>query len=170
MTGYQGPYRAGDEEARELMKLVHPGEVPPEAAGRERAMGPGNVNRSAAALEADAVAQEAYLRAARKAYAGRWDIIEVFGGFLAVPDGAQVVQSTTIGALCGKLDRMEHKAEPAGDSAVTIDGRRHLKPLDKRYADSWPAEAICSCGEVIRQESADQPWEHTGRKPGEPLG
>ena len=62
-----------------------------------------------------------------------------------------------------------HDAAPHTDTAVTIGGRRHLRLLDLRYADCWPAEGICTvCGQVVRREAAGKPWEHTGRMPGEP--
>jgi hypothetical protein len=128
-------------------------------------MGPGDVNRS---MDAVLAADEASLLAAREAFAGRWDILEVFGGYMAVPDGAEVVRSSTIGGLTGKLRRMEHEPEPDGDTAYTAGGPRDGRLLDKRYTASWPATAHCTCGEMIRQESADSPWEHTGRKPVEP--
>lgn len=63
-----------------------------------------------------------------------------------------------------------HVAEPKPDSAVTIGGPRHLLLLDMRYGNCWPARGTCVCGEVIWREEAREPWEHTGRKPGEPLG
>lgn len=53
------------------------------------------------------VTDDSHLAAARAAFAGRWDILEVFGGYLAVPDGAVVVQASTLGALVGKLNRRE---------------------------------------------------------------
>lgn len=53
------------------------------------------------------MADAGQLAAAREEFAGRWDIIEVFGGFLAVPDGAVIVQATTLGGLTGKLNRRE---------------------------------------------------------------
>lgn len=40
MTGYHGPFVADDDEARRLMELVYPGEVPVEPAGKGTAMGP----------------------------------------------------------------------------------------------------------------------------------
>lgn len=63
------------------------------------------VNRSAASVAADAAADEAALEAVRREFAGRWDILEVFGGYLAVPDGTPVVQAMTLGGLEGKLNR-----------------------------------------------------------------
>lgn len=70
-------------------------------------MGPDrDVNRGAASMDAMLAADEASLLAARDAFAGRWDIIEVFGGYLAVPDGTPIVQSTTIGGLTAKLRRL----------------------------------------------------------------
>ena len=67
-------------------------------------MGPGYEGRMA--LSDDAPDTEAHLIAARKAFAGKWDIIEVFGGYLAVPDGTPIMQSTTIGGLTAKLGRL----------------------------------------------------------------
>ena len=52
------------------------------------------------------LADEARLQSARDAFAGKWDIVEVFGGYLAVPDGTPVVQATTLGGLTAKLNRM----------------------------------------------------------------
>jgi hypothetical protein len=45
------------------------------------------------------------LESARETFAGKFDIIEVFGGYLAVPDGVQVVQASTVDGLVGKLRR-----------------------------------------------------------------
>lgn len=71
-------------------------------------MGPGReVNRSAASVAAEVAADDGRLAAAREAFAGKWDIIEVFGGYLAVPDGAVVVQASTLDGLVGKLRRRE---------------------------------------------------------------
>lgn len=36
-------------------------------------------------------------------FAGAWDIVEVSGRYVAVPDGTQIVWSATIGGLVGKL-------------------------------------------------------------------
>jgi hypothetical protein len=63
---------------------------------------------------ADVPDDEAALLAARKMFAGMYDIKEVFGGYLAVPDGVEVTQSTTVGGLVGKL-RMRARAEGGGD-------------------------------------------------------
>jgi hypothetical protein len=63
-----------------------------------------------------------------------------------------------------------HHAIPRTDTAYTMEGPRTGKLLDLRYGNCWPAEGICSCGEVIRREAVTEPWEHTGRRPGEPLG
>ena len=65
------------------------------------------VNRSAASVAAELAADDGRLAAAREAFAGRWDIHEVFGGYLAVPDGAVVVQASTLDGLVGKLRRAE---------------------------------------------------------------
>lgn len=65
------------------------------------------VNRSAASAAAEAVSEDAHLQAAREVFAGRWDILEVFGGYLAVPDGTMIVQSMTLDGLVGKLRRQE---------------------------------------------------------------
>jgi len=46
------------------------------------------------------------IEAAQKLFAGRFDIIEWFGGFLAVPTGVQVTTSTTLGGLVAKLRRL----------------------------------------------------------------
>jgi hypothetical protein len=129
-------------------------------------MGPGYEGRMA--LSDDAPDTEAHLIAAREAFRDTHDIIEVFGGFLAVPAGTPIVQSTTIGGLTGKLRRLDHAAEPLPDTAFSMEGRNANRLLDLRFAHHYPAEGICSCGEMIRQESADKPWVHTGRMPGEP--
>lgn len=60
-----------------------------------------------------------------------------------------------------------HPPAVAGDSAYSMEGPRAGRLLDERYARSWPAEGICTCGQVIRRESKDAPWQHTGRMPGE---
>lgn len=119
---------------------------------------------------ADAPDTEASLIAARDAFRGTHDIIEVFGGYLAVPAGTPIVQSTTIGGLTGKLRRLDHAPEPHMGTAYTAGGPRDGKLLDQRYGNCWPAEAHCSCGEMLRRESVTEPWVHTGRMPGEPLG
>ena len=64
-------------------------------------------------------------------------------------------------------DVVRHVAEPLPKTAVTIGGRLHLRDLDMAHPDCWPAEGICRCGEVLRREAAGEPWEHTGRMPGE---
>lgn len=51
------------------------------------------------------LSDEAALEAARKAFP-EWDIYEVFGGVLAVPAGATLVRSSTLGGLTGKLRRL----------------------------------------------------------------
>ena len=61
-----------------------------------------------------------------------------------------------------------HHPEPLADTAYTRGGRRDGRLLDLRYLDVFPAEAHCSCGEMLRRESQAEPWEHTGRMPGEP--
>jgi hypothetical protein len=63
---------------------------------------------------ADVPDDEAALLAARKMFAGIYSIREVFGGYLAVPDGTEVTQSTTVGGLVGKL-RMRARMEGGGD-------------------------------------------------------
>ena len=68
-------------------------------------MGPGDVSRSAASMDAALLADDGSLEAARNEFTG-WDIIEVFGGYLAVPAGTPVVRSTTAGGLAGKLRRL----------------------------------------------------------------
>jgi len=60
-----------------------------------------------------------------------------------------------------------HAAEPLPDSAYTMEGPRTGRLLDMRYGNCWPAEGICRCGGVLRRESVTEPWEHTGRMPGE---
>lgn len=72
-------------------------------------LGPHGVNRSAASLAAADLAEDAHLTAVRREFAGTWDILEVHGGYVAVPDGVQIVQSGTLDGLAGKLRRM---AEP----------------------------------------------------------
>lgn len=65
-----------------------------------------------------------------------------------------------------------HRAVPRTDTAYTIGGPRDGKPLDMRFnATCWPASAHCAgCGEIIEREAVEEPWKHTGRQPGEPLG
>ena len=132
-------------------------------------MGPGDEGRRTAAYSHadDAPDTEAHLIAARDRWKGKHDIIEVFGGYLAVPDGTQIVQSTTIGGLNGKLERMEHVPDPDMTKAYSMEGRRAGKLLDERHLDAFPAEAHCSCGEMLRRETVTERWEHTGRMPGE---
>ena len=70
-------------------------------------MGPGR-DGYGAALDAEALADIAYMEAIRKEFKD-WDVVEVFGGFLAVPAGTPVVRASTPGGLAGKLRR---RAEP----------------------------------------------------------
>lgn len=61
-----------------------------------------------------------------------------------------------------------HLAVPCTGTEVTIDGPRHLRPLDTGHPNCWPAEGLCAgCDEVIRREALEKPWKHTGRRPGE---
>lgn len=64
-------------------------------------MGP-FTNQSVASRTAAEEAEERRLAAARDAFPG-WKIIETFGGFLAVPDGAPVIQSVDLDGLVRKL-------------------------------------------------------------------
>jgi hypothetical protein len=121
------------------------------------------------------------MEATRAKFRGRWDIIEVFGGYLAVPDGTMIFQSTTLGGLAGKLDRADireaapedHEIVPVADSAYSIEGRNMGKPANLRLRYDYPAEAICrGCHEVIRVDWDTETgkagdWQHTGRRPGE---
>lgn len=87
-------------------------------------------------------------------------------------EGAQRAERERLGALVdylrARLGRPAHQAAPRADTAYTMEGPRTGRPLDLRYGNCFPAEGTCVCGTVIRQESADEPWKHTGRKPGEP--
>lgn len=121
------------------------------------------------------------MEATRAKFRGRWDIIEVFGGYLAVPDGTMIVQSTTLGGLAGKLDRAEarevvpedHEIVPVPDSAYSIEGRNTGKLANLRLRFDYPAESICQgCMAMIRIEWDAETgkagdWQHTGRRPGE---
>jgi len=53
----------------------------------------------------DILADEGALEAAREEFR-EWDIIEVFGGYMAVPAGTPVVRASTVGGLSGKLRRL----------------------------------------------------------------
>lgn len=65
--------------------------------------GPGlHGGNGAAGSPADEEARDRRLHAAREAFPA-WQVIEVFGGYLAVPAGAAVVQSTTLDGLVAKL-------------------------------------------------------------------
>jgi hypothetical protein len=64
-------------------------------------MGP-FANRSAAARSAEEDAQDRRLAAARDAFPG-WRIVETFGGFLAVPASAELVQAIDLDGLVMKL-------------------------------------------------------------------
>jgi hypothetical protein len=56
-------------------------------------------------------ADDGRLEAARETFKGQWDIIEVFGGYLAVPDGAVIMQASTLDGLVGKLRRRDLPGE-----------------------------------------------------------
>jgi hypothetical protein len=72
-------------------------------ADREDAMGPGSViNQSVASRTEAEDADAARLQAARESFP-RWQVIEVFGGYLAVPANAVILQCTTLDGLVGKL-------------------------------------------------------------------
>ena len=63
-----------------------------------------------------------------------------------------------------------HHAVPRTDTAYTMEGPRTGRLLDLRYGNCWPAEGICSgCGMVLRREAVTEPWEHTGRMPGDSI-
>lgn len=53
---------------------------------------------------------DGYLQAAREEFR-EWDIIAVFGGYLAVPAGTVVVRSTTPGGVAAKLRRLRAEIE-----------------------------------------------------------
>ena len=62
-----------------------------------------------------------------------------------------------------------HAPVPRADTAYTMEGPRAGRLIDNRFTRSFPAEGICAgCGQMIRQESQADGWEHTGRMPGEP--
>jgi hypothetical protein len=61
-----------------------------------------------------------------------------------------------------------HMAMPADGTAYTVDGPLTGRPADLRLMRSYPCEALCSCGEMIRCDSLQAAgWSHTGRKPAE---
>lgn len=64
-------------------------------------MGP-YVNQSAASLTAAEEAEDARLAAARDAFPA-WLIVEMLGGFAAVPAGTEVVDSFSLDGLVRKL-------------------------------------------------------------------
>lgn len=72
-------------------------------------------------------------------------------------------------AISGPGVPVTHVAAPIPDTAYTMEGPRTGRLLDKRYHRSWPAEGICSCGQVVRQEAKDAGWEHIGRMPGDSI-
>lgn len=57
---------------------------------------------SAASRTEQELAEERRLNAARDAFPA-WRIIEVFGGYLAVPAGTVIVQAIDLDGLAGKL-------------------------------------------------------------------
>jgi len=65
-------------------------------------MGPYGTNLSAAALSAAELAEQARLTAARESFPG-WQIIEVFGGFLAIPADSVILQSIDLDGIVAKL-------------------------------------------------------------------
>lgn len=60
-----------------------------------------------------------------------------------------------------------HVAEPVRGTAYTVAGPLTGRPFDERLPRAYPAEALCSCGQMIRREGEPLLWEHTGRRPGE---
>lgn len=65
-------------------------------------MGPYGFNLSVEALAKQEEKADAKLQAARDSFP-EWDIYETFGGFMAVPKGTTILQSTELDALLGKL-------------------------------------------------------------------
>jgi hypothetical protein len=65
-------------------------------------MGPYGLNLSVQALAEAEEKSDALLRAARESFPDH-DIYETFGGYMAVPKGTVIIQSTEIDALVGKL-------------------------------------------------------------------
>lgn len=65
-------------------------------------MGPYGTNLSAAALSAAELAEQARLTAARESFPG-WQIIEVFGGFLAIPADSVILQAIDLDGIVAKL-------------------------------------------------------------------
>jgi len=66
-------------------------------------MGPGQLSgRTAAGRTTAEEADDARLQAARDSFPG-WEIVEVFGGYLAFPKGASIVQAIDLGGLVAKL-------------------------------------------------------------------
>ena len=65
-------------------------------------MGPFGTNLSVNAMAAQEAKANALLQAARDSFPD-WDIYETFGGFMALPKGTVIIQSTELDALVGKL-------------------------------------------------------------------
>lgn len=65
-------------------------------------MGPYGINTSGQQLAESEVEEDRFLAAARETFPDT-DIIEVFGGYLAVPKGSVIVQATTVDGLVAKL-------------------------------------------------------------------
>jgi hypothetical protein len=58
-----------------------------------------------------------------------------------------------------------HAAAPADGTAYSV---RTQLPANLKNPQSYPAEAVCTCGQVIRCESVRAAgWSHTGRMAGE---
>jgi hypothetical protein len=74
----------------------------------DSAMGPYGTNLSLTALSAAELADDARLTAARESFPG-WQIIEVFGGYLAIQADSVIVQAIDLDGLVGKLRKQESK-------------------------------------------------------------
>lgn len=71
-------------------------------------------------------------------------------------DGSRAVTSGTT----------DHEAVPLDGTLYTAVGG--LRATLNREGD-YPADALCKqCSQPIRAESPVKPWQHTGRKPGDP--
>lgn len=93
------------------------------------------------------------------------------GGLLAAPGPDELYQVIEADYAVKRVPRNlpGHDAVPADFTAYSMEGPNTGQVANLVNAWHFPAEGMCAgCGEVIRAESCDGGWRHTGRKPGDP--